>query len=126
MTHYTTVDKLNIFRLPVGWQFLVPSLGATLDAGNFAKYDQLMQACLATGAHCIIDIHNYARWNGQIIGSGSYGGPTNDNFANLWSQLATKYMSDERVVMGLVNEPHNSKYHGSIWDMKLTSIQCRT
>lgn len=112
MTHYTNTDKLNTFRLPVGWQYLVPSPGATLDSANFAKYDELMQACLATGAHCIIDIHNYARWNGKIIGS--YGGPSNDDFANLWSQLATKYKSDEKVVMGLVNEPHNSKYRGCL------------
>jgi hypothetical protein len=26
----------------------------TLDSTNFAKYDQLVQGCLATGAYCII------------------------------------------------------------------------
>jgi hypothetical protein len=48
---------MNIFRLPVGWQFLVNNkLGGTLDSGNLAKYDQLVQGCLATGALCIIDV----------------------------------------------------------------------
>ena len=57
-----------------------------LDATNVVKYDQLVQACLATGAKCIIDIHNYARFNDEIIGQG---GPTNAQFADLWAQIAT-------------------------------------
>jgi hypothetical protein len=57
-----------------------------LDAKNVVKYDQLVQACLSTGAKCIIDIHNYARFNDEIIGQG---GPTNAQFADLWAQIAT-------------------------------------
>jgi endoglucanase len=105
MTHFVTKDHLNIFRLPVGWQYLVNNvLGGTLDATNAANYDQLVQACLATGASCIIDIHNYARWNGGIIGQG---GPTNAQFTSLWTQLATKYKNDANVIFGVMNEPHD-------------------
>ena len=115
MTHFTSVDKLNIFRLPVAWQYLVNNdLGGTLDATNFGQYDQLVQACLGTGAHCIIDIHNYARWNGNIIGQP--GGPTNDQFSSLWSQLATKYAADKNVIMGLMNEPHDSMHDHDVLD----------
>ncbi|KAI0189218.1 glycoside hydrolase family 5 protein [Xylaria flabelliformis] len=104
MSHFAQDLSMNIFRLPVGWQFLVNNqLGGTLDSNNIGQYDQLVKACLATGATCIIDIHNYARWNGQIIGQG---GPTDDQFANVWSQLATKYASEEKVIFGLMNEPH--------------------
>ena len=106
MAHFAQVDKFNIFRLPVGWQYLQDTLGAPLNTGNLGTYDQLVQACLKTGAHCIIDIHNYARWNGNIIGQA--GGPTNDQFADLWSQLAEKYAGEGKVVMGLMNEPHDS------------------
>lgn len=65
-----------------------------------------MQACLSTNAYCAIDIHNFARFNGQIIGQSS-GGPTDAQFADLWSQLATKYKSNSKVVFGLMNEPHD-------------------
>jgi beta-glucosidase/6-phospho-beta-glucosidase/beta-galactosidase len=59
MQHFSKDDGMNMFRLPVGWQFLVNNkLGGTLDAGNLAKYDLLVQGCLATGAYCVIDIHN--------------------------------------------------------------------
>ena len=104
MQHFVSADKQNIFRLPVSWQYLVSTPGAALKAANLANYDTLVQACLATGALCIIDIHNYARWNGKVIGQG---GPTNAQFANLWAQLAAFYAGSQNVVMGVMNEPHD-------------------
>lgn len=57
MNHFVTDDKMNIFRLPVGWQYLANNnLGSTLDSGNLANYDQLVQGCLSSGASCIIDV----------------------------------------------------------------------
>ena len=108
MQHFSSVDKFNIFRLPVAWQYLQDTLGAPLNTANLGTYDKLVQACLQTGAFCIIDIHNYARWDGNIIGQS--GGPTNDQFADLWSQLGKKYAPSGRVIMGLMNEPHDSMY----------------
>lgn len=105
MNHFVKDDKLNAFRLPVGWQYLVASPGATLTSANFAHYDALVQGCLNSGASlCIIDIHNYARWNGAIIGQG---GPTNAQFANTWSQIAAKYKGESRIAFGVMNEPHD-------------------
>ncbi|KAF4624012.1 hypothetical protein G7Y89_g14164 [Cudoniella acicularis] len=107
MQHFVKDDQMNIFRLPVSWQYLVNNnLGGTLDSTNFGKYDQLMQACLTTGAYCAIDLHNFARFNGKIIGQDS-GGPTDAQFADIWSQLATKYKSSTKVIFGLMNEPHD-------------------
>jgi hypothetical protein len=104
MKHFVSVDHHNLFRLPVGWQYLLNNqLGGTLDANKFATYDQLVQGCLSTGASCIVDIHNYARWNGGIIGQG---GPTNAQYASLWSQIAAKYKGNSKVFFGLMNEPH--------------------
>lgn len=106
MSHFVNDDKFNIFRLPVAWQWLVNNqLGGTLDANKTGQYDQLVQACLTTGASCVIDIHNYARYNGKIIGSS--GGPTNDQFVSLWTQLATKYGTNNKVIFGVMNEPHD-------------------
>ncbi|KAI1144428.1 glycoside hydrolase family 5 protein [Hypoxylon sp. FL0543] len=105
MQHFVKDDGVNILRLPISWQFLVNNqLGGNLDVANLAKYDQLLQGCLATGAHCMIDIHNFARWNGGIIGQG---GPTDDQFVSLWKQLATKYADAKNVVFELMNEPHD-------------------
>ncbi|KAK1676794.1 cellulase, partial [Colletotrichum godetiae] len=116
MNHFAQNDKLNMFRLPVGWQFLVNNqAGGQLSAANFGKYDQVMQKCLATGAHCMLDIHNFARWNGGIIGQG---GPTDDQFVSLWTQLATRYKDNANVVFELMNEPHDL-------DVKLWAATCQ-
>jgi len=105
MQHFTSKDGFNIFRLPVGWQYLVNyNLGGPLDSAFFATYDALVRACLSTGAYCIIDVHNYARWYGGIIGQG---GPTNAQFTSLWTHLATYYASSSKVIMGVMNEPHD-------------------
>lgn len=65
-----------------------------------------MQACLNTGASCAIDLHNFSRFNGRIIGQSS-GGPTDAQFADFWTQLATKYKSNTKIIFGLMNEPHD-------------------
>jgi endoglucanase len=106
MQHFVKNDGLNTFRLPVSWQFLVNDrLGRPLDEGNFAAYDKLVQGCLDTGAKlCIIDVHNYARWNGRIIGQG---GPTNQQFARLWSQIAQRYADVPNIAFDIMNEPHD-------------------
>ncbi|TPX18099.1 uncharacterized protein E0L32_011823 [Thyridium curvatum] len=117
MKHFVTDNGLNMFRLPVSWQYLLhgKSPGDKFDQDAFARYDKLMQACLNTGAYCMIDMHNFARFDGGIIGQG---GPTNDQFGDLWSQLATAYASDKKVVFGLMNEPHDL-------DIKLWSDTCQ-
>lgn len=105
MQHFSSDDHFNLFRLPAGWQYLVNNdLGGTLDSTFMSTYDAIMQSCLGTGALCILDVHNYARWNGAIIGQG---GPTNDQYTSLWGQLAQKYASQGNVVFGLMNEPHD-------------------
>ncbi|KAH9477713.1 Endoglucanase EG-II [Psilocybe cubensis] len=105
MQHFVNNDGMNIFRLPVGWQWLTGGAqSGTLNQNNFAKYDALVQACLGTGAYCIVDVHNYARFNGQIVGQG---GPSNDVLASLWSSIASKYASQSRVIFGVMNEPHD-------------------
>ena len=65
MKHFVQDDGFNVFRLPVGWQFLTNDvLGGAIDEDNFEQYDTLVQACINAGAAaCIVDIHNYARWD---------------------------------------------------------------
>jgi endoglucanase len=104
MKHFVTDRGLNAFRLPVSWQYLLNSkLGGPLDPTKFATYNSLVHGCISSGAAmCVIDIHNYARWNGKIVGQG---GPANKDFASLWSQLAAHYRLYPQIVFGIMNEP---------------------
>ncbi|KAF2501930.1 cellulase-domain-containing protein [Lophium mytilinum] len=107
MNHFTS-KGLNAFRLPVSWQYLTSSIGSPVDASRIAAYNKLVQGCLNSGAEmCIIDLHNYARWNGKTIGQSAPSGPTDEQFAELWRQIAAKYKTQSRVAFGIMNEPHN-------------------
>ncbi|KAE9991332.1 hypothetical protein Vi05172_g7811 [Venturia inaequalis] len=110
--HHFISQGLNTFRLPVAWQYLVNyQLDGILNAtGNFGVYDKLVKGCLDAGAAmCIIDVHNYARWNGHIVGqSGSAADrPENRHLGSLWWQLAAWYKDEKRVAFDIMNEPHD-------------------
>lgn len=118
MAHFAHANGLNMFRLPVSWQYLTNNtLGGALDPTNFGYYDQLVQSCLlsTTDTYCQIDLHNYGRWNGSVIGGqgdtvgggGGRGGPSNKQFADLWGQIAARYANETRVWFGIMNEPHD-------------------
>lgn len=108
MHHFVTKSSLSAFRLPVAWQYLTNNiLGGHLDTTNGAIYDGLVQGCVgAASSLCIIDIHNYARWNGNIIGQ-SGGAVTDAHLVTIWTDLATKYASESTVAFGIMNEPHD-------------------
>lgn len=74
MKHFVEDDGFNVFRLPVGWQFLTNDvLGGAVDEDNFEEYDTLVQACINSGAAaCIVDVHNYARWDKGVCCSFSH------------------------------------------------------
>lgn len=106
MQHFKN-NGFNTFRLAVGWAYLTNGVATgTLNAANLAKFDELVTACLNTGAYCIIDLHTYARFNGAIIGQG---GPTNDQFAAIWTSLANHYLSKSKIIFSLMNEPHDGE-----------------
>ncbi|CAL1695114.1 unnamed protein product [Somion occarium] len=102
-THFAS-EGANLFRIP--WQLMSPQLGGNIDQSFFSRYDATVQSALSSGSNVfvIVDLHNYARWNNGII---AQGGPTNEQFASIWTQLAAKYGSNERIILGIMNEPHD-------------------
>ncbi|KAI0779090.1 glycoside hydrolase superfamily [Irpex lacteus] len=103
-----TAQRANIYRIPFGWQLMTPTLGGPIDPVFFARYNATVQAALSSGPNVwvIIDVHNYARWNGSIIAQ-TPDGPTNAQYASLWTQLSAKFQNTPRVIFGLMNEPHD-------------------
>ena len=99
------VDKgVNTFRLPFRWERLQRSAGAALDATELARLDAVVDYATAQGAQVLLDPHNYARYYGDVIGSGVV---SNADFADFWSRLANQYGDNPRVMFGLVNEPNS-------------------
>ncbi|TCD59883.1 Manganese dependent endoglucanase Eg5A [Steccherinum ochraceum] len=99
-------EGANLFRIPFAWQLMTPQLGGSIDQSFLSRYDATVQSALNSGPNVfvIVDVHNYARWNNGII---AQGGPTNAQFISLWTQLAAKYGNSQRVIFGIMNEPHD-------------------
>lgn len=94
---------------------MTPTVGGTISSTFFNRYDASVRAALNSGTnpYVILDLvsilpcvryisphlspkHNYARWNGQII---NQGGPTDAQYASLWSQLAAKYKDNKKIIV---------------------------
>lgn len=93
---------MNVFRVPVRWERLQPVLGAPLDAVEMARLDHVIASATGMGVSVILDVHNYARYARQPLGSP--GVPT-ASLRDLWVRLASHYRGNERVIFGLMNEP---------------------
>jgi endoglucanase len=95
---------MNMVRLCFRWERLQRSLNAPLDATELERLDRFVTATTAKGVHVLLDPHNYARYNHDLIGSDDV--PISA-FTNFWWQLAGLYRTNDLVVFGLMNEPHS-------------------
>ncbi len=93
-----------VVRLPFLWERLQPTLEKDFDADHLALLTEAVDRARAHGLSIILDLHNYGRWRGDVIG----GGKVDDRaFADLWRRLAQKFGKEPHVVFGLMNEPHD-------------------
>lgn len=89
----------------MSWQYITAAKPTgNLDKINWGNFDKLVQTCLQTGAYCMLDLHNFARYDGKIIGQG---GLSDDVFAGIWDKIASFYAKEEKIIFGLMNEPHD-------------------
>ena len=101
---YFAAKGMNIVRFPVLWERLQRSLYADLDTLEMQRVDAFVQQATGRGVQVILDPHNYARYRGELIGSGAV---PSGAFADLWWRLATRYKGNDHVIFGLMNEPHD-------------------
>lgn len=93
--------------MPFAWERLQPSLGTPVvfDPFYVSLIDEYVAFVTGQRMQIVLDPHNYARYNGNVIGAP--GSPvTTADFAAFWGALAARYMSNPLVVFGLMNEPN--------------------
>lgn len=103
---YFVGKGFRIFRIPFLWERMQPTLQQPLDATELGRLEDLVSYATSKGAYALIDPHNYARYNGNIIGD--TGSPVSTaDFADFWSRLSAAFASDGHAIFGLMNEPHD-------------------
>lgn len=111
---------MRTFRVVFTWEALQPTEYASIGtlSGNFKIYRDKLFALVKYlrdhGCTVLLDIHGdvdagFAQWMGVSVGQPTPKGQgkIDDLLANLWSQLAKKYLGDEGVMFGVTNEPHD-------------------
>ena len=97
-------EGVNVFRLGFSWMYMQPELRGPLNESYFALNDKYVQKCIEQGAHVIIDPHDYARRDGDIVGQSKV---TDEDFADFWTKLAGRYANESKVIFSITNEPHD-------------------
>lgn len=95
---------MNFVRLPFRWERLQPALNQSFDSEELARLQNTVSEVTSAGLTVLLDPHNYARYQGQIVGSAQV---PYSAFADFWGRLATIYKSNSLVMFGLMNEPNN-------------------
>ncbi|GFF37833.1 probable endo-beta-1,4-glucanase B [Aspergillus lentulus] len=106
---------MNIFRVPFAMERLVPNnMTGSPDATYMADLVSTINYITSTGAHAIIDPHNFGRYYGNIITS------TTD-FAAFWTTVATQFKDNDLVIFDTNNE-FNTEDQTTVLDLNQAAI----
>ena len=99
---FLAAQGINLFRLPVRWERLQPSLMGPLAPDELSRLHRAIAELTALGAVVVVDVHNYAYYRDMEIGSDAVSVAA---FADFWARLASALPPHDLVVLGLMNEP---------------------
>ncbi|EAQ86422.1 hypothetical protein CHGG_07675 [Chaetomium globosum CBS 148.51] len=116
----TDENKVNLHRVAFLLERMCPpadGLGAKFNETHFDHFKEAIDYITVTkGAYAILDPHNYMRYNdpssqpysGSVIGNASDPtAATTAQFGEFWGELAGRFADNEKVIFGLMNEPHD-------------------
>jgi endoglucanase len=101
---YYSTKGIILIRLPIMWERLQPGQGGELDINELSKLLSFIDAVAARNMKMIVDVHNYGRYNGYVIGNGV----SINDVSDMWTKLATQLKSKTCIYgYGIMNEPHD-------------------
>ncbi|MFH1500110.1 MAG: cellulase family glycosylhydrolase [Verrucomicrobiota bacterium] len=101
---YYNGKGLKLIRLPFRWERLQYTLGGALHQPELDRIDNLVTMAEARGMKVILDMHNYARYYGDIIGSSAV---SLEDFEDVWERIALHFKDRPGIYgYGLSNEPN--------------------
>jgi endoglucanase len=104
---YCRAKGLKVIRLPFKWERVQDELMGPLDPFDMEKIDQVVKLAGERQLKLILDMHNYARRDGKLIGTDEI---PNAAFADVWRKIAERYKDQPAIfAYGIMNEPHGTK-----------------
>lgn len=103
---YFAGKGFDIFRIPIRWQGVQPTLGGALNPTFVDGIKRDVAWAKKYGGQIIIDLHNYGGYDKKI---GEAGGPTIAQFTDLWVKLSNEFKNETGVyAYDTMNEPSGS------------------
>lgn len=93
---------VNAIRLPFRWERLQPTLFGELSATEVKSLQRVVESASSLGVCVILDVHNYASYRGNVIGSESVPVAA---FLDLWMRIYAAFPSATETAFDLMNEP---------------------
>lgn len=97
---------IRLIRFPIIWERLQPTLGGPLDPTYAQLIDQTFRFADQYDMQIILDLHNYMRYRGEVIGTGNvtyaHFRDVNLKIAQRWAGVKSLYAYD------IMNEPHDA------------------
>ena len=97
---------MPLVRLPFLWERIQPKLGTALNTEELGRLKQSLDFAQKHNVKVILDLHNYYRYYGKLIGSNEV--PIS-SFSAVWKQIAQQVVNHPAVEgYGLMNEPYST------------------
>ncbi|WP_459556490.1 glycoside hydrolase family 5 protein [Lacunimicrobium album] len=104
---YCQSKGISIVRVPFKWERVQPKLMDPLNDDEVKRLQAVIDLGKQRGILVLLDMHNYARYNGKLIGTEDV---PNTAYADVWQKLATAFKAEgDRLAYGIMNEPHGTK-----------------
>ncbi len=98
---------IRFIRFPFLWERVQPQLGGELDQDQIALLTRTLDFAQKYQMRVILDLHNYARYRGQLIGSPQV---PYASYADVWKRLATTFQQHPALYgYDIMNEPHDTQ-----------------
>ncbi|WP_144961778.1 glycoside hydrolase family 5 protein [Pseudomonas oryzihabitans] len=97
---------IRVIRFPVIWERLQPTLGQPLDPAYAKLIDQTLDNAKRYRMSVILDLHNYMRYRGQVIGSAAV---PYSAYADVLRRIAQRWHEHPALAAyDIMNEPHDA------------------
>ena len=100
---YYASKGMDVIRLPFLWERVQSTENGPLNSAEIARIDDVVNYAASKGLMVDLDMHNYAKGFGALIGSAQ---TPNSAFADVWGKLAAHFADDSNVIFGIMNEPN--------------------
>lgn len=97
---------VKLVRFPILWERLQPTLGGALDPTYASLIDRTFGYAQKYGMQIILDLHNYMKYRGTVIGTG---GVSYAHYQDVMTRIAQRWSGQSSLyAYDLMNEPHDA------------------